>query len=82
MAFKPAPLSGSFMLFSMLGLLISTMYINKFSMPWAFAIGILSFCMLIASFISMTNAPVEEELKIDEHHKIRKSRIKVKGNKK
>ena len=65
------------MLVSMLGILLSTMYINKFSIPWAFTIGFLSLCMFIASIISMTKAPIEEELQIDEHHKVRKSRVKV-----
>ena len=76
--FKVAPLSGSFMLVSMFGILFSTMFLIKYSINWGFIVGFISICMFIASFISMTHAPIDEELQIDEHHTIRKARIKRK----
>lgn len=81
--FKVAPLSSSFMLVSLIGIIISTMFLSKLSLNWAFIVGFVSICMFIASLISMTKAPVEEELMIDEHHTIRKARVKViKGKRK
>ncbi|MGE0792629.1 MAG: hypothetical protein AB7V77_00450 [Candidatus Woesearchaeota archaeon] len=80
--FKVAPLSGSFMLVSMLGILISTLFLKNYSLNWAFIVGFISICMFVASFISMTYAPIEEELAIDEHHEVRKARIKVMRNNK
>ena len=74
--FKVAPLSGSFMLLSMFGILFSTMFLMKYSINWGFIVLFVSSCMFIASFISMTKAPIEEELLIDEHHTERNSRIK------
>lgn len=79
---KVAPLSGSFMLVSMLGIAVSTMFLSKYSLNWAFIIGFLSVCMFIASLISMTKAPVEAELAIDEHKEVRKQRITVKNKRK
>ncbi len=76
--FKVAPLSGSFMLVSMFGILFSTMFLIKYSINWAFIIAFVSICMFVASFISMTNAPIEAELKIDEPHQVREARIKRK----
>lgn len=79
MRFKVAPLSGGFMLISILGFLIATMWLSKLegALDWAFTIGFLSVIMFIASVISMTFAPVEDELAIDEHHTIKKRRVKV-----
>lgn len=68
--FKVAPLSGTFMLVAILGFLFSTMFL--WNLPggesYALALAILFSTMFIASVISMTYAPVEDELAIDEHH--------------
>ncbi len=61
-----APLSKGFMITSILGILISTMFLPEYSLTWAVTIGVISFVMLIASVISMTHAPVEDELALDE----------------
>ncbi len=81
--FKVAPLSSSFMLVSIIGIIISTMFLSKLSLNWAFIVGFISICMFIASFISMAKSPIEEELMIDEPHEVRNARVKViKGVKK
>ena len=84
MKFKVAPLSGTFMLISIFGFLFATMFLAKLqgAESWAFAIGFLSVLMFIASVISMTRAPIEEELAIDEHHTEVRARKKVISNKK
>lgn len=75
--FKVAPLSGGFMLTGMFGLLFATMFLNQYSLNWAFIVGIVSFSMFVASMISMTKAPIEDELLIDEHIADRKKRITI-----
>ena len=77
--FKVAPLSGTFMITSIFGFLISTMYLMKIAgaESYAFAFALLFGIMFIASVISMTYAPVEAELAIDEPHEVRKARKKV-----
>ena len=62
MAFKAAPLNSGFMVLALLGIIFAVFYIPKFSEPWAFATGLIAFCMLIASFISMTRATPDEQL--------------------
>ena len=62
---KIAPLSKGFMITAILGLLISTMFLANYSLTWAVTLGVVSFVMLIASVISMTYAPVEDELSLD-----------------
>lgn len=77
--FKVAPLSGTFMLTSIIGFLISTLYLagipgaESFAVSFALLFGI----MFIASVISMTYTPVEIELAIDEHHEVIKKRKRV-----
>ena len=58
LAFKPAPLSGAFMLISIAGFLFSTVYLWTVSKPWAFAFAIVFAIMFIAAMISMTYSPV------------------------
>jgi hypothetical protein len=59
--FKVAPLSSGFMLTSMIGFLISVLYIYpKFSESYGFAFAILFVIMFISSMISFVYAPVEE----------------------
>ena len=77
-----APLSGLFMITSILGFLISAIFIYDLRdqagiiYPWAPSLGF-SFClvfvlMFVASLISMTYADSEEELQIDERRKIKR----------
>ncbi|MBN1175108.1 hypothetical protein JXA48_00535 [Candidatus Woesearchaeota archaeon] len=77
--FKVAPLSGTFMITSILGFLISTMYLMGIpgAESYAFALALLFGIMFIASVISMTYAPVEAELAIDESYEIRSARKKT-----
>ena len=63
--FKAAPLSNVYMLTSMLGFIISAWFIIPLSKPWGFALSLIFLLMFIASVISMTHAPVEAELQID-----------------
>ena len=55
---KYAPLSGGFMIASIVGFFVSTIYIADFSLNWGFALSVLFIIMFIASIISMTKAPV------------------------
>ncbi len=59
---KVAPLKTSFLVFSMIGFLISALYIPKFSLTWAFSFGIIFTIMFIASMISMVRATPDEQL--------------------
>ena len=79
--FKVAPLSGGFMLISIFGFLFAALFLSKYSSTWAFAIGFISAIMFFASMISMTKAPVPEELMIDEHITERKERITIMSKK-
>ncbi len=76
MRFEVAPLSGGFMLTGIIGFLFALMFLRSQSLPWATVVVVISSTMLIASMISMTRAPVEEELTLDEHHTERKNRVK------
>ncbi|MBI4145317.1 hypothetical protein HY493_03870 [Candidatus Woesearchaeota archaeon] len=62
MAFKPAPISTSFLVASLVGIIFSIFYIPQYSLSWAYAFGLVFICMLIASFISMTRATPDEQL--------------------
>ncbi len=59
---KVAPLHASFMLLSILGLIISLFYIVKVSLDFGLAFGIVFFLMFIASVISMTRASPDAQL--------------------
>ena len=56
---KYVPLKGSFMIASVVGLLVSAIYIANFSVTWGFALSVVFVLMFIASIISMTKAPVK-----------------------
>ena len=62
MAFQAAPLSSGFMLVGLIGLMLSVLYVPKYSIQWAFAFGLIFAMMLVASFISMTRATPDEQL--------------------
>ncbi|MBU0980638.1 MAG: hypothetical protein KJ709_07550 [Nanoarchaeota archaeon] len=62
---KVAPLSGTFMIASMIGFFISTLIVYPRWPSMGFAFIILFAVMFIASMISMTYGPVEAELALD-----------------
>jgi len=62
---KIAPLSGSFMLTSMLGFAISLVWVWPASKPFGFTFMIVFVAMFIASIISVTKAPPEDLLKLE-----------------
>ncbi|MGM5480784.1 MAG: hypothetical protein ACQESE_00055 [Nanobdellota archaeon] len=72
-----APLSQGFFLASIIGFLIAVMFLSKYSLPWSIVLGVVSAVMFLASMISMTKAPVEDELALDEHVSGRKDRVVV-----
>jgi hypothetical protein len=55
---KYAPLSGGFMIASIVGFFVSTIYIADLSLNWGFAMAVIFVLMFIASIISMTKAPI------------------------
>lgn len=79
--FKAAPLSSSFMVASIFGIIFSLYYMPKLSVKFAAAFTTVFLLMFISSFVSMSKAPVGDEtfnndLSIHEHHKHpRKHRI-------
>ncbi|MFC1734206.1 hypothetical protein ACFL6I_28210 [candidate division KSB1 bacterium] len=64
--FKAAPLPSSFFLTAILGLLITAYYWGKIGDDWAFTFILVFVMMFIASMISMSKAPVEAQLELDE----------------
>ncbi len=58
-----APLSGGYMLTSIVGFLISAFYVMPQSRTWGFTLVIFFSLMFVASLISMTYAPSEWPLK-------------------
>ena len=63
------PLSGGFMLTSIVGFLISAIYVYPRSATWGFTFSLFFVLMFVASLISMTKAPVDDHLKIHERRK-------------
>ena len=61
---KVAPLKSSFMLASILGLLITSIYTfyGRISTDWGFTLALVFAIMLVASMISMRNAPIEDQI--------------------
>jgi len=74
MKFKYAPLPGSFMILSMLGLIISLVYMNYGRLDPSFGVAfiIVFAIMLISSILSMTHGPVEESFAMDNARKRKK----------
>lgn len=58
MAIRFAPLSGGFMIASIIGLLFSVFYLIKNSPSWGLAFAIVFAAMFVASLISMTRGPI------------------------
>lgn len=62
---KIAPLSGGFMLASMLGFAISAIWVYPASKSFGIAFCIVFAAMFVASIISLTYAPAEDILAIE-----------------
>ena len=63
--FKIAQLPSTFMLTSIIGFLVSVIWVGKYDTSYGFAFGLVFGIMFIASLVSMTYAPVGDELQID-----------------
>jgi len=59
---KIAPLKTGFLVTSMLGFLVSAIYVPQFSITWAFSFGLVFIFMFVASMISMVSGPPEIQL--------------------
>lgn len=57
--YNVAPLTGSYMITSIVGFLISIMYVYDISNRWGFAFALFFMMMFVASLISMTYGPDE-----------------------
>ena len=62
MAFKTAPLSAGFMAVSIVGFLISALYLYNFIPSFAVAFAIIFACMFIASVIAMKTGMSRSQL--------------------
>ena len=58
MAYKIAPLHGSFMVAAIIGFLVSFFLIMPTNRDWGFTLVLFFVVMFIAAFISMTKSPV------------------------
>jgi hypothetical protein len=65
MTIQVAPLNSSFMVSSMLGILISLIWVYPQAQAWGAAFTLVFSIMFISSLISMTFGPAEAELKMD-----------------
>lgn len=59
-----APLPGTFMIASIVGILVSYMFVLKRSFNFGIAFILIFAIMFIASFVSMTRSPVSEKTKV------------------
>ena len=62
--FNIAPLSGGYMITSIVGFLISAFYVYPSSVKWGFTLVLFFTLMFVAAMISMTYAPTDFQLKI------------------
>ena len=69
MSYRVAPLNSSFMVSSILGILISVIWVYNQSKPFGVAFTIVFALMFISSIISMTFGPAETELDMDKPKK-------------
>lgn len=61
MPIRVAPLSSGFMLTSIMGIIVSGIYVYSRSPSWGFTFLLFFVLMFISSIISMTYAPLEAE---------------------
>jgi formate hydrogenlyase subunit 3/multisubunit Na+/H+ antiporter MnhD subunit len=54
-----APLSGGFMITSIVGFIISAIFVYPRTKPWGFTFVVFFILMFVASMISMTYSPVD-----------------------
>jgi len=59
-----APLNSAFLATSMIGFLVSAIYISSFSRTWGFTFGLVFTLMFVASMISMVHAEPEAQLRV------------------
>lgn len=59
-SFKVAPLSSTFVLTSILGFLISVLFIVDLSVTWGFTFAMMFMIMFLSSMVSMTRATTED----------------------
>jgi formate-dependent nitrite reductase membrane component NrfD len=64
-----APLPGSFMILGMFGFIFALVFLREVSPPWTFITATFSVMLFGASLLSMTYAPIEDELLVDTPHK-------------
>ncbi len=72
--FKFAPLTGGFMATSILGILISLMYVYPESENWGVTFAAIFIIMFIASIVSMTNADPDVFIELEEKTKKKKKK--------
>jgi len=70
-----APLKGGYMITSMVGFIISAIYVYDLNNTWGLTFSIFFFLMFVASMISMTYGPDEAMLQV-KHGKSNISKIK------
>jgi hypothetical protein len=63
--FRFAPISGTYMAISMLGILISLMYVYKQSADWGVTFTLVFSLMFIASIVSMTVADPDTFIELE-----------------
>ena len=76
MTFKVAPLNNRFMLTSILGFLISTVWVLPNNPTWGVAFALVFALMFISSIISMTHGPVGTDMDIPKPKKAVKKKKK------
>lgn len=65
---KIAPLSTGLFVTSIVGFLVSALYIPQFSFNWAIAFGTAFIVMFVASIVSMIHGPPEQQLGLKRKH--------------
>lgn len=59
---KFAPLSSAFLATSIIGFLVSAIYVSSISRTWGFTFGLVFSLMFVASMVSMVNADPDDQL--------------------
>lgn len=72
MTFKVAPLNSQFMATSMLGFLISVIWVKGISETWGIAFALVFALMFVSSIISMTHGPVGTDTEVPKAKKKKK----------
>jgi len=81
---KNVPFSSGFMLTSILGFLISVLFVMKISLTWGFTFALMFVIMFIASVVNMSHIEAEDVLSMKElavHEKGHYSKNKPKKKK-